>query len=273
MSLIKRQFVNLPKNIPLYIGRQDFVVAYAMGKSVLHLGCVDAGFSQQKLDAGSYLHARLQSVTKALWGVDVGHSGLEWMRLQGWQNLYHVDIEKLETEASLFTQAFDLLVLTEVLEHLNNPGHFLEAVRPLFRPQTELLITTPNATSLGNIIANFHHQEAVHPDHNYWYSYNTLASFLHKYDYQIKQAALYSQYDYTRPWIGRFVPEPARVNMPPDRTNLSMRVEKPSNAGGLRGPKIAGWLRANIQAMFYGVVLKRWPFFADGLIAIVRPVD
>jgi 2-polyprenyl-3-methyl-5-hydroxy-6-metoxy-1,4-benzoquinol methylase len=275
MSSTIRQVFDLPKHTPVYIGRQDFVVTYAAGKSVLHLGCADAGFSQQKFDSGLFLHARLQKVAKSLWGVDVDTAGLDWMSSQGWQNLYHLDIERLETEPRILAESFDLLVLTEVLEHLNNPGRFLEAIRPLFHFQTELLISTPNATSLSNIIANLHHQESVHPEHNFWFSYHTLGSMLNKYGYQIRQFALYSQYDYTQPWIGKFLPSPARVHLSLnlDRQVQPARVEKQDNINGYRRPKIGGWLRANTQAVFYGLGLKQWPFFADGILAVVCLAD
>jgi 2-polyprenyl-3-methyl-5-hydroxy-6-metoxy-1,4-benzoquinol methylase len=269
MPLTQPQVFDLPRQPPVYIGRQDFVVSYAAGKSILHLGCVDAGLSQQKYEAGLLLHSRLQEVAKTLWGVDVDAAGLEWMRAQGWQNLYRLDIERLDTEPAILAEPFDLLVLSEVLEHLNNPGQFLDAVRRLFRPQTELLLTTPNATSLTNIIANLHHQEAVHPEHNVWFSYHTLGTLLRKYGFQIRQIALYSQYDYTRPWVGRFLPAPARVKLPPVMMSKETNNKQEHPDGANRGPNILGWLRANSQAIFYAWVLKKWPFFSDGLIATV----
>jgi hypothetical protein len=270
MPSTARQVFDLPRHPSVYVGRQDFVVAYAAGKSILHLGCVDAGLSQQKYDAGQLLHPRLQGVAKTLWGVDVDAAGLDWMRSQGWKNLYHLDIECLDTEPDLLGEPFDLLVLTEVLEHLNNPGKFLEALRPLFRPQTELLLTTPNATSLTNILANRHHQEAVHPEHNFWFSYHTLGTLLGKYGYQIGQIALYSQYDYTRPWVGRFLPPPARISLPTDSSGLKVINKQHDQTFSNRKYNFIGWLQANIRAAFYASVLKRWPFFADGLIAVVR---
>jgi hypothetical protein len=273
MPSIERQVFDLPRDTPVYIGRQDFVVAYVVGKSVLHLGCVDAGFSQQKSDAGLFLHARMQRVAKSVWGVDVDTAGLDWMRSQGWQNLYHLDIEELGTEPRILSEPFDILVLTEVIEHLNNPGRFLEAIRPLFRPQTELLITTPNSTSLSNILANLNHTEAVHPEHNYWFSYHALGSMLNKYGYQIRQIALYSQYDYTQPWVSRFLPAPAKIILPPYHPDQPSRIDPQNNSNHSRRYKVGGWLRANAQAVLYGLTLKHWPYFADGLIAIVCLVD
>jgi 2-polyprenyl-3-methyl-5-hydroxy-6-metoxy-1,4-benzoquinol methylase len=273
MPLLKPQEFDLPTDIPVYIGRQDFVVAYAAGKSILHLGCVDAAFSQKKFDEGLFLHARMNNVAKTCWGVDVDGAGLDWMRSQGWQHLYHLDIENLEAEAELLAQPFALLVLTEVLEHLNNPGRFLDALKPLFRSHTELLLTTPNSTSLGNLLANLHHREAVHPDHVCWYSYHTLESLFNKHGFKIKQAALYSQYDYTRPWIGKFLPKPARVILPEEPVIQPSQNALVSAGKTNRGLNLGGWLHANTQAAFYGCVLRKWPFFADGLIAIIQPAD
>ncbi len=264
---------DLPRNTPVYIGYQDFVVAYARGKSVVHLGCADTGFSQEKFKAGLFLHARLQEVTKKLWGVDIDQVGLDWMRSQGWQNLFQLDIEHMEAEPRLISEPFELVLLTEVIEHLNNPGRFLEALRPMFHAQTELLISTPNATSLGNIISNFHNTETVNPDHNFWFSYHTLRSLLDKFGYQIKQVALYSQYDYTRPRLGKISPAPSKVNM---STQPPMQTHPISGKSGLKKihmPNMGGWVKANAQALLYGYVLNKWPFFADGLIVVVGLKD
>lgn len=260
---------DLPPKTPIYMGRQDFVVAYARGKSVLHLGCVDTGFSQEKFEAGLFLHARLHNVTKKLWGVDIDRAGLDWMRSQGWQNLYELDIEHLDAEPRIISEPFELLVLTEVIEHLDNPGRFLEALRPMFHAQTELLVTTPNATSLGNIITNLRHTETVHPDHNFWFSYHTLRGLLNKYGYQIRQVALYSQYDYTHPWLGKYLPTPAQVDLSIEPTMQTNHIRGENRHKKYHNPNLLGWIKANTQAMFYGFVLKRWPFFADGLIVIV----
>lgn len=273
MSDVKNQIFNLPKNVPVYIGRQDYVVAYAAGKSVLHLGCVDAGFTQQKSITGKFLHAQLQEVAKEVWGVDIDEAGLSWMSKQGCEHLFHLNIENIDSEPTILAQEFDLLLLTEVIEHLNNPGKFLDALRPLFRPTTELLITTPNSTSLGNLLANMHHKEAVHPDHNFWFSYQTLSSLLSKYDFKIVQVALYSQYDYTRPMIGRFLPAPARIEISKSPNQKSLQKNQPGQTPVKRRIKPIGWLYANCTAIFYAWVFTHWPFFADGLIAVVRPVD
>ena len=122
----------LPEHIPVYIGRQDFVVEYATGKDVLHLGCVDEGLIEQKQQRGLWRHERIYRVANSLWGIDIDKKGIDRMRAQGYQNLFVADIENLNTVPEIFQQEFTLIVLTEVIEHLNNPGIFLRNLKPVF---------------------------------------------------------------------------------------------------------------------------------------------
>jgi hypothetical protein len=263
---------DFPHYIPIYLGRQDFVVAYAAGKVVLHLGCVDQGMAEQKLRRGQYLHSRLQTVCAGLWGVDIDDPGISWMKAQGWQNLFSGNIEDLDKSSDLLSQKFDLLVLSEVIEHLDNPGRFLEAIRPFFQSHTELLITTPNAASLANLLSYLHGQETVHPDHNFWFSYHTLKNLLAKYSYRVVSTALYTQYNYSRPVLGRLFKPPLKPAIPQEN-RPTVDVSFPLHTDDKqRRRNPMGWLSANTKALTYGSLLRCNSFFADGLIMVVKPI-
>lgn len=268
--LTPHQF-RLPQSVSIYLGRQDFVVAHAAGKRVLHLGCVDQGLAEYKLAHGQYLHARLHAVCAELWGIDVDAEGIAWMKSQGWPNLYAGDIEDLAADSSFLpTQPFDLLVLSEVIEHLDNPGRFLQAIRPFFGPQTELLLTTPNAMRLDNILATLQGQEWVHPDHNSWYSYQTLHALLGKFGYIIRSVAVYTQTNYSRPLAGRLFKPPLQPVLPA-AARPPAQAAAPTAGPRRRNP--LGWLRVNALALLQGLLLRRNPFFADGLILLIQPTD
>ena len=265
----------LPRDVAIIIGRQEFVVEYATGKRVLHLGCVDEGLTEQKYELGQLLHARLQKNTRELWGVDVDAKGLHWMQEHGFPNLYLADIEDLSTVPELNGHSFDLILLSEVMEHLDNPGQFLQGARFLFGPDTELLITVPNATSLANLLMNWQLKELVHPDHNYWFSLHTLTTLLGKFGYRVTFTAVYSQHDFlraivghlTQRWLGGHTMQQRTPAVPgePDATTDEKQQKN------LHMPNVKGWIQAVRTTLTYRRYLKRNPFFADGLIVIARP--
>jgi 2-polyprenyl-3-methyl-5-hydroxy-6-metoxy-1,4-benzoquinol methylase len=264
----------LPRNVPIIIGRQEFVVEYAAGKRVLHLGCVDEGLTEKKHQEGLLLHERLHKNTRELWGVDVDIEGLRWMQERGYPHLYQADIEELHTVTELKGQNFDLILLSEVMEHLDNPGRFLQGAHFLFGPDTELLITVPNATSLANWMTNWQAKELVHPDHNYWFSLHTLTALLGKFRYQVTFTAVYSQYNFRRSIGGYLVrrllgrkdggQSAQASDDQPEATSAEERTVK------YRIPNIAGWLQAVRITLMYRRYLGRNPFFADGLIVIAK---
>ena len=153
----------VPK-VKTVIGRMDFVIDRCKGKRVLHLGCVDEGLTQERIKSGSLLHTRLMSVAKEVLGVDISAEGIKLLREDGIDNLVVGNIEQLDQIEELKQQNFDIILLTEVLEHLNNPGLFLQSVKKkLFSPDTVMIITVPNGlrfTGLGYTLRGY-------PDHNY----------------------------------------------------------------------------------------------------------
>jgi SAM-dependent methyltransferase len=267
--------IPLPHDVPIIIGRQEFVVQYAAGKRVLHLGCVDEGLTEVKHQEGLLLHERLQKNTRELWGVDVDAEGLRWMQAHGYPHLYLADIEDLSTVPQLKGQSFDLILLSEVMEHLDNPGRFLQGARFLFGPETELLITVPNATSLANWMMNWDAKELVHPDHNYWFSLHTLTALLGKFGYQVTYRAVYSQYNFRRSisghlaqrLLGRGKPRPVSLG---DSGEAGVNLDE-TGQNQARKPNVAGWLQAVRVTLMYRRYLSRNPFFADGLIVVAKP--
>ncbi len=179
---------------PLLHGRQDFVLEVCHGKRVLHLGCVDSGLVEERFARGELMHQRLASVASELWGVDVDTVGIEFLRAQGFDHLLTADIgESEDVVALLRAQRFDVVLATEVLEHLLNPGRFLAAVQRLMVPHDSIfIVTVPNAFRLETLLGLWRGVELVHPDHNYWFSYHTAKTLLEKCGFQVEQVAAYA---------------------------------------------------------------------------------
>lgn len=54
-----------------------------------------------------------------------------------------------------FEEQFDLVLATEIIEHVAHPDQFLEKLARMVRPGGHLVITTPNGASFGNKLPKF----------------------------------------------------------------------------------------------------------------------
>jgi 2-polyprenyl-3-methyl-5-hydroxy-6-metoxy-1,4-benzoquinol methylase len=185
-------YTKLP-SVPLVGDKHEFVIQQCKGKRVLHLGCVDAGVLEEKWQAGILLHQRLATVATELWGFDIDSAGIQFLQSKGIPHLVAGDGSRVEDLAPLQGIIFDVIVAGEVVEHLLNPGLFLDAIKTLMTPGvSELIVTVPNAYGIDSLVALLRGLEYVHPDHNYWFSYRTITNLILKRDYQIKTILAYS---------------------------------------------------------------------------------
>ena len=185
-------YIRLPR-VQLVTGRQALILEKCKGKCVLHLGCVDAGLLEERFKRGELMHQRLAVVASELWGLDIDENGIEFLRSKGFDHLVCGDLCQLDKIQSLRCREFDVVVASEVIEHLLNPGMFLESVKSLIIPGiTELIVTVPNAFRISNLIWLFRGMEYVHPDHNYWFSYYTASNLLHKTGFETPEIYAYA---------------------------------------------------------------------------------
>ena len=143
---------------------------------MLHIGCADAPYTRERGE--DLLHKRLSKITNNLWGIDLSSEGCEILTEMGFDNIIHGDISDLHSY--LKNEEFDIVLAGEVIEHLNNPGLFLQNISKIMASGADLLITTVNSPSIKQIIFAVMRKEKVHPDHNYYFSYYTLKHFIRK---------------------------------------------------------------------------------------------
>lgn len=185
------------------VQRVAFLKDLCRGRSVLHLGCTNWPYQEQSSGDDRFLHAALMPEAGELWGMDGDAEGLAALESQGVSNLYHGDLEKLEQVA--INRTFDVIVAGEVIEHLSNPGLFLNGVQRFMRPDTILAITTVNAycafrVAIYGIRGRGGHAEPVHPDHVAYYSYRTLTHVAKRSGLVLDRFAFYDLGNEHRPF-------------------------------------------------------------------------
>lgn len=260
-------------DVAILAGRQGFLVAACAGKTVLHVGCVDAGLTEERLNRGELLHQRLGAVAQELWGTDVDVRGVRLLLEHGIDRVLPIDLAAgLSSTSELSAITFDVVVLGEVLEHLVNPGTMLAALRVLMRPgRTRLIVSVPNAFSLTSLASIARRTETVHPDHNFYFSRTTLRTLLAKCGLRVLE-----EYAYT------FDPD----RLPADRLRQTMffggegrpeRRPTPSSIRRLLGrlrhlpireaPGEVAWTMLSLG------LYRRTAYWADGLLTVCARDD
>lgn len=170
--------------------RIEFVLERARGRRVVHLGFVDETRMDERIAQGSWLHAQLARVAEELVGIDASRQGVEAAAGDGY-DVYAADLERPEEVAALGLEPADIVLAGELVEHLSNPGAMLDAVRPLVRDEGSLIVTTPNAHALTNVLAGLAGRELVNSDHVGWQSWWTGQTLLGRHGFRVSEVAYY----------------------------------------------------------------------------------
>jgi SAM-dependent methyltransferase len=103
------------------------------------------------------------------------------------REVYGLDIRasRLE-EASLPASSFDVVHASQVIEHLNDPGVFLDTVRGLLKPGGLLILATPNCRGFQARLFRGRWRSAIH-DHLYLFSPETLHLLLESHGFLVER--------------------------------------------------------------------------------------
>ncbi len=172
------------------VDRVTFIQKTVHNKSVLHFGCTDSPFHMDRYAAGNLLHQRLHEVCQSLKGIDIDRASIEWLREResSWDMSYG-DIECLSRSET--DSVFDVVLVSEILEHLGNPVSALRDIRRFCNDDGVLLLTVPNAFSSRNFINTLLYREKVHSQHVCWFSPGTLTELLTRSGYTVSRIIPY----------------------------------------------------------------------------------
>ena len=234
---------------------------------MLHVGCVDTGLLETRIAAGSLLHLRLAAVTTELWGYDINADGIARLRELGFERLLVGDASTIDQLAALRDRQFDVILVSEVVEHLQNPGLFFQAVQALMvEEHTRLVVTVPNAFRIATLLRLLGNVEYVHPDHNYWFSYVTLRNLIRKNGLQLEEFMVYT-FEKHHIVPKRFSRRQGGPVVDPQTTPGGA----PRSASEPRRPlpvMAASYVRQLPRRLLATLLLRRSVFWGDGLIAI-----
>lgn len=191
--------------------RVPFILDSVKDKSVLHLGCTNYPYTEQSIKSGTFLHKEIGRSSAELFGFDSDQRGIDLLESLGYENLFKADLENLgQTRLS---RTFDVIIAGEMIEHLLNPGLFLQGIKQFMRDDSTMILTTVNAYSVFRFViyslrGNRGINEPVHPDHVAYYSYRTLNRLLELSGFEVVDFHFYDIGTEHRPanrWIYNFI--------------------------------------------------------------------
>jgi 2-polyprenyl-3-methyl-5-hydroxy-6-metoxy-1,4-benzoquinol methylase len=168
------------------VDRYRFIIERCQDARVLHIGCADAPYHRESLMKQIWLHDDLVAVADTCVGLDIDEAAVDHLRRER-PNLDFVvgDVNKLLT---LFQEErFDVVVLSEVLEHLEEPGRALRSIATVLRPRGRLIITVPNGLAIRRGLTSLVGHETIHPDHVAWYSKKAIVQLLERTGWSIDE--------------------------------------------------------------------------------------
>jgi 2-polyprenyl-3-methyl-5-hydroxy-6-metoxy-1,4-benzoquinol methylase len=147
----------------VYRSKNDWIIRSIQNKKVLDLGCV--GQSLASPDSPMWLHGFLVKHAGSVLGVDLLQKEVDALNKRG----FHVvcaDVATLRLQ-----ETFDVIVAGDLIEHLSNPGQFLDRVVEHLRPRGCLLLTTPNPLTIVRFFQILlTGRMDVNPEHTCWYT-------------------------------------------------------------------------------------------------------
>lgn len=182
-----------PDNFQL-VQRVDFIREACRGKKVLHLGCTNYPYTDEAIANDMLLHHDLESVAEQLFGIDADEVGIEVLKANGAANIFAADLEHLDVLE--LDETFDVIVAGEMIEHLNNPGLFLNGIKRFMNQDSRLILTTINAYCAMRFFwyglrGKRGRTEFVHPDHVAYYSYSTLKLLVERHGMRAERFLFY----------------------------------------------------------------------------------
>jgi len=203
LTLTYHPLERLPVTRP--VERLAYVAARCTGLRVLDLGAYDETLRGKPQHASwRWLHGEIAKTAGEVLGVD----SCEEVRAKGelrtefGTRIVHSDVADLSHIVREFRP--DLIVGGELIEHTPDTLGWLARLAD-DAPGTRLLLTTPNATSILNILLALVNRENQHEDHLHTYSYKTLSTLARRLELQ--EPVLTPYYYHSEQFRGR-VPAP-----------------------------------------------------------------
>lgn len=165
------------------VKRREYILEKVKDKIVVDVGCLGT-------DGQCTFFKKIMVAAHKAYGLDIRPCPLALPNV-----FAEIDAEwpgHCESLASrIDLSSVELVVAGEVLEHMSNPGMFLQSIATSM-PRADLLVTVPNAFSINSVKHAQKGYENVNIDHVAWYSWRTLKTLVERYGFTVREHRWYN---------------------------------------------------------------------------------
>lgn len=156
-----------------HASKAEILITLCSSKTVLDVGCVGQDFDYKNPD---WLHNRIKKVCKTIDGVDIDSEGINELNKKG----YTVFTPDQLLKGSI---KYDIVLLSDVIEHVDNPVDFIKFYSSFLNDQGQMFITTPNAHAIrGFTSILLRNNYSVNSEHTLWLCPKTMTEIIHRAD-------------------------------------------------------------------------------------------
>lgn len=149
------------------------IYPFIKGKDVLDIGCVEHSATAKDKNV-FWVHNFLNNNCNVT-GIDILQKDVETLCKEG----YNMKVANAETFE--LNKKFDIIFAGELIEHLSNPGLFLQQSKKHLKENGYIILTTPNAfyyPRLLSCIRKITDDPIVNKEHTVWFSPSTIKTIL-----------------------------------------------------------------------------------------------
>jgi 2-polyprenyl-3-methyl-5-hydroxy-6-metoxy-1,4-benzoquinol methylase len=162
------------------------IAPYIKNKIVLDIGCyaeIKEDINKEK--KAHWIHGFLSENAKHAIGIDIAKKEIDILKKQGY------DVYCQNAENFSFNRKFDVIFAGAVIEHLSNPGLFLDRCRKHLKKDGWLIVDTYNVFCLnykiGGMIRFLNNDLEVHPEHTCFFSPTVMKNLMKRHGFVVKR--------------------------------------------------------------------------------------
>lgn len=151
---------------------KEIISLIPLDKDVLDIGCAQ----------NPEIYEALAKKSAKVIGIDIDRKKLQKMQNKG-HRVYLMNAENIK-----LNHKFDYIVAGEIIEHLSNPGLFIESAKKHLKDKGKIIITTPNISSIFLYFLVVFLDKTQDPTHVYYFDEKNLESLINRYNLKIISA-------------------------------------------------------------------------------------
>lgn len=171
--------------------RWKIIKKYCKNKNVLDIGCIQHKADSEKNNY--WLHKKIKKIASKVTGVDIQEEESKKLIQRGY-NIIISDALKIDLR-----DQFNTIIAGEFIEHVSNPGIFLDNMHKHLKDEGVLILTTPNLFAIRYFLLNIFKKNLIpNKEHVIWFDYHTLKELCTRHNFKLKES--YYHFDENTPW-------------------------------------------------------------------------